>query len=95
MAAYVITSVIATDPEKFGQYINHIQGLIDKHGGEYIVRGPVSHSIEGQAAENEKIIVSKFADKASALAYYADPIYQAGKQMRKGAGTVKALLVEM
>ena len=67
--------------------------LAEKHGGRYLVRGPVTAQLEGEAVPGERIVVLEFPDEAAARGYVQSPEYQAGKVHREGAGTVNLRLV--
>jgi len=95
MPAYIVATVRITDAEKFGQYTKAIAGLSEKHGGEYVVRGPVTEVLEGDLDPNERVIVSRFPDAASAKAYAQSPEYREGAKLREGAGTVEMRLIVM
>ncbi len=93
MAAYIVATVRITDPVKFGEYVKAIAGLSERFGGEYIVRGKVSEVLEGDVDLEERVVVSRFPDAASAIAYGKSPEYAAGKALREGAGTVETRLI--
>jgi uncharacterized protein (DUF1330 family) len=93
MAAYIVATVRISDPEKFGAYVKAIAGLSEKNGGEYLVRGRVSEVIEGDVDPNERVVVSRFPDAASALAYAKSPEYQAGAKLREGGAVVETRLI--
>lgn len=93
MAAYIVATVTISDAEKFALYGKAIAGLAEQFGGEYVVRGPVADVIEGEVAANERIVVVRFPDAASARAYVTAPAYLAGKAAREGGADVKMRLL--
>ena len=93
MPAYIVSTVTISDPDRFGAYTRAIAGLAEKHGGRYLVRGPVSAQLEGEAVPGERIVVLEFPDESAARGYVESPEYQAGKVHREGAGTVNLRLV--
>lgn len=94
MAAFIVSTVRITDPEKFGAYAKAIAGLSEEFGGEYIVRGAACDALEGDFHEGERVVVVKFPDANAARSYVSDPRYKAGKTQREGAAQVRMLLVE-
>lgn len=94
MPAYIVATVQIHDAEKFAEYGKTIAGLSEKYGGEYIVRGKVDTALEGDHVEDERVVVVKFPDIASARAYVNDPVYLEGKAKRAGAAEVRMLLIE-
>lgn len=93
MAAYIVATVRITDPGKFGQYVKAIAGLSERHGGEYIVRGPIAEVLEGDVDPGERVVVSRFPTAEAARAYAKSPEYLAGATLREGAGTVQSRLL--
>jgi uncharacterized protein (DUF1330 family) len=94
MAAYIISTVLVTDPEKFAVYAKGIAGLSEKHGGEYIVRGQVSGALEGDVVVGERVVVAKFPSADAVRGYINSPEYQAAKTARDGAAIVSMRLIE-
>jgi len=94
MPAYIVATVRITDAEKFGEYAKAIAGLSEQHGGEYVVRGPITEVLEGDIDPSERVIVSRFPDAASARAYAQSPQYRAAAKLREGAGTVQMRLID-
>ncbi|AMO72557.1 DUF1330 domain-containing protein [Sphingorhabdus sp. M41] len=93
MSAYIIATVTINDPEKFAAYGTAIKGLAEEFGGEAVVKGPVSEVLEGEAAENERVVVTRFPDIASARSYIASNRYQQGRALREGAASARILLL--
>ncbi|NBC35970.1 DUF1330 domain-containing protein [Novosphingobium sp. FSY-8] len=95
MAAYIIATVRIDDPAKFGPYAKAAAEVAASMGGEYIIRGKVLEVFEGEALENEVIVVIRFSDADTARAYIASDGYQNAKAMRIGAGVVNSRLVDI
>jgi uncharacterized protein (DUF1330 family) len=93
MAAYIVATVTISDPAKFGAYVKAIAGLSERFGGEYLVRGKVAEVLEGDVDPEERVVVSRFPDAESAIAYAKSPEYAAGKVLREGGGTVQTRLI--
>jgi len=93
MPAYLVSTVTISDPERFGAYMRAIAGLAERHGGRYLVRGPVTAQIEGDAPAGERVVVLEFPDESAARGYVDSAEYRAGKAHREGAGTVNLRLV--
>lgn len=94
MAAYIVSTVVIRNPDKFAEYGKAIAGLSEKYGGEYIVRGAADAALEGEFIEGERIVVAKFPDAEAARNYVNDPAYLEGKAKRAGAADVRMLLIE-
>lgn len=93
MPAFLVSTVRITDAERFGRYAAAIAGLIEEHGGRYVVRGPVSAVLEGATDPDERVVVAEFANVSEVHGYLASPRYVAAKALRAGAGEVDLRLV--
>jgi len=93
MPAYLVSTVRITDAERFKAYAQAIAGLAEEHGGEYLVRGPVTEVLEGDSPADERVVVLAFPDADAARAYVSSDRYRAGKQHRVGAGEVNLRLI--
>lgn len=93
MPAYLVATVRITHPEKFSEYGRAIAGLSERFGGEYIVRGKVEEVIEGDSDPDERVVVSRFPDAASARAFVQSPEYKTGATLRQGAAIVEMRLL--
>jgi uncharacterized protein (DUF1330 family) len=94
MSAFIVAVVTVTDQVAFQEYANDINNLVETYDGEYVCRGPVTATLEGQAAAGERVVVIRFPDRKSAEAYISSPTYQSAKAKRLNAGTVTMRLVE-
>jgi uncharacterized protein (DUF1330 family) len=91
--AFLVGTVVITDPERYGAYIAAIKGLSAEFGGESVVSGAVSDVLEGEGKAGERVVVTKFPTEADARAYLTSPRYLAGKALRTGAGDVHLRLL--
>lgn len=93
MAAYIVATVVVTDPLKFGDYAKAIAGLSERHGGEYLVRGKLAEVLEGEVDPDERVVVSRFPTVEAAQAYAQSPEYRAAVLLREGAALVQMRLL--
>ena len=87
MAAYLVATVHITDPETFAVYARGVAGLAEKFGGTAVVKGAVQEFLEGEGPANERVVVTRFPDAASAKRYVASPEYRAASIHRLKAST--------
>ena len=57
MPAYIVATVRITDAEAFGRYARAIDGLAEKFGGRYVVRGAVNEALEGSDTVGERVVI--------------------------------------
>ncbi len=74
MAVYAIVQVDVTDAEAYGRYAALAGPAVVQYGGEFLARGGQVEVMEGRARARNVII--RFADMATAKAFYHGPEYQ-------------------
>ena len=57
MAAYIIARITVTDPEQYEEYKKLSPGAIEAFGGEFIVRGGETETLEGPHESNRLVVV--------------------------------------
>jgi uncharacterized protein (DUF1330 family) len=93
MPAYLIFDIHVTDPEGYEPYRQRAAGIIEAHGGRYLVRGGEHETVEGEW-DADRVVVVEFDSVEQAKAAYASPEYQEIAPIRQGASESKALLVQ-
>jgi uncharacterized protein (DUF1330 family) len=93
MSAYIIAEVEITDPDTYATYRAQTPGVVERHGGRFIVRGGVAETLEGEGRPG-RLVVLEFPDRAAARRFYTSPEYQAIVGIRHQAATSRLILVE-
>ena len=93
MSAYFIVNLEVTDPAGFEEYRAQVPALIRKHGGEAVVRGGKFEVLEGEW-KPKRLVVLRFPDRDSAMAFYNDPEYQPLIALREKSAKSDLVLVE-
>ncbi|HMN81522.1 MAG TPA: DUF1330 domain-containing protein [Burkholderiaceae bacterium] len=83
-AAYVITNMKISDPEKYKGYQALTPAAIAAGGGQFLVRGGRFESLEGDPADGRWVVV-KFDSYEAAKAFYDSPLYREARARRAGA----------
>jgi uncharacterized protein (DUF1330 family) len=83
MSAYIVVEGIVRDKEALARYGSQATPLIKQFGGEVLAFGPWE-VLHGEAAFHNGMII-RFPDKATALAWYNAPAYQALIEIRNSA----------
>ena len=81
LKGYWIVRVSVRDQERYPQYLAAAQGAFAKYGAKFIVRGGAYETMEGSARERN--VVVDFKDRATAIACYRSPEYQAARSLRQ------------
>ena len=86
MAAYIWATVKSGEPAQFLAYAKAAAEAAAQFGGEYILRGIIEESFEGDCEDAGRAVLIRFPDAVSARAYMASPAYAQAKALRAGAG---------
>jgi len=89
---YWILHVTVNDAEAYKEYVTRDTPIIEGLGGKFIVRGGEAETVEGETQMRH--VVVEFPSLADAKAAYADAAYQEVAQIRYGAATSTAVIVE-
>jgi len=93
MPAYVIVETEIHDPEQYEQYKAASPAAVAGGGGRFVVRGGELAVLEGDW-EPTRLVVLEFEDLDAAKRWYASAEYQAAKQLREGAASLRMVAVE-
>ena len=80
-AGYVIAQLKVTNPENYKEYVNKVTDVVQKFGGEYLVRNGEYQCVEGET-KFPRIVVIKFPSYEKALKWYNSDEYKPVKQIR-------------
>jgi uncharacterized protein (DUF1330 family) len=80
----VIVQMNISDPEKYKQYMAQAPATIKAAGGEYIVRGGKSETLEG-GWKPHRVAMLKFPTYEQAKAWYDGENYRRVREQRRGA----------
>lgn len=94
MTAYIVVQAKITDMNKFIPYATAAAELVEKNGGQYLVRGGTVTHLEGDWDEETKVVISAWPDRESALQFWHSPQYRETAKLRAGTGEFKVVLVE-
>ena len=94
MAAYLIVTAQLRDREQFlAGYAPAAAALTARFGGEYVLRAAGAEVIEGEHPGGS-VVVSRWPDKAAALAFWSSPEYADVRRLREGIADCQVLIVE-
>ncbi len=95
MPAYLVITADVHDRQAFiTGYAPAAAEIMQKFGGEYVLRAPGAELLEGDSGDGTSVVVSKWPDKAAALRFWNSEEYTAAKKMREGIADCRILLVE-
>jgi uncharacterized protein (DUF1330 family) len=89
---YWIVRVSVHDEQRYPEYLAAARPAFEKFGANFIVRGGVFDAMEGNSRGRN--VVVEFNDRATALACYNSPEYQAAKAIRQKYAEADFLILE-
>jgi uncharacterized protein (DUF1330 family) len=87
-----IANVEVTDPESYMKYAGMATGVIQKHGGTFLVRAGKCVQLEGRARVRN--VVVRFPSLEAAEACYNSPEYQEALQYARNSAHRDLVVVE-
>jgi len=92
-AGYVIAQINVTDPEAYKRYVAAVTPIVEKYGGEYVVRGGPAQHFEGESI-GERTVVIRFPSVQAATEWYHSEEYAPVRAMRMAASNGLQTIVE-
>lgn len=93
MPAYLIVRAKVTDMEQYQKYMQLTPAILEKYGGEFIVRGGEKVVLEGPEV-TERVVMVKFDSIEAAKRMYHSAEYQAAINVRQGAAEASFMVME-
>ena len=78
---YVIAQLNVTNPEDYKEYVTKVTPIVEKFGGEYLVRKGEHQCVEGEN-KYPRIVIIKFPSYDKALEWYNSEEYKPIRQIR-------------
>jgi len=94
MSAYILVCGKIYDFEKFKPYAEAAAKLVAQNGGVYLVRGGETQALEGEWDADNKLVISKWPDRQTALRFWNSPEYREVSALREGCGEFTVTLVD-
>lgn len=92
MSAYLIVNIDVKDAAAYEEYKSKVPALVQKHGGEYLVRGGEFVVLEGRW-KPDRLVLFRFPDLASVKRLFDDPEYAPLKKLRQSVSTADIVAV--
>jgi uncharacterized protein (DUF1330 family) len=90
--AYWIVHVSVHDPERYPEYLTAAMPVFEKYDANFVVRGGAYEVMEGN--ERERNFVIEFRDRATAMACYQCPEYQAAVKIRQKYSDADLIIID-
>jgi uncharacterized protein (DUF1330 family) len=93
MPGYLVVSLDIKDADMFARYTAEMPALLQRWGGEFVVRGGKLQPLEGDAPK-PRLVIIKFPSVDDAREFYYSVEYEPLKRIRQAATESNVLLVE-
>ena len=93
MSGYAIFNIKVNNPDNYKEYIEKVKPTAEKYGGEYIVRGGTSITVEG-SWEHPRTVVIKFPTYDKAMEWYNSVEYKPIKKIRLDNAESNGMIIQ-
>ncbi len=93
MPAYLIVRAKVTNMEQYQQYMKLTPAILEKYGGQFVIRGGEKVVLEGPDVA-ERVVMVKFDSIDAARRMYNSDEYQAAIKIREGAAEASFIVME-
>ncbi len=93
MPAYLIVRANVTDMRQYQEYMKLTPAIVEKYGGQFIIRGGEKVVLEGPEI-SDRIVMLKFDSVDTARHMYNSDEYQAAIKVREGAAEASFIVME-
>ena len=93
MPAYLLVRANVTDMQQYQQYMKLTPAIVEKYGGQFIIRGGDKVVLEGPET-TDRIVMLKFDSIDAARRMYNSDEYQAAIKVRQGAAEASFIVME-
>ena len=91
---YLIGDVDIHNMDEYKIYMQNTKPIVEKYGGEYLVRGGNIEAKDTQLWEPTRMVLVKFPNKASAEEFYESEEYKPFKEVRHKNASSTIIFVE-
>ena len=93
MNGYVISNIDVKNPEAYKEYIDKVKPIVEKFGGEYLVRAGEYKVIDGEWKYPRTVII-KFSSYEKALEWHNSEEYQPVKPLRLANSVANGIIIQ-
>ena len=93
MSGYLIGTIDIKNPEAYKEYLAKVTDIVEKFGGEYLVRAGEYTEIEGKWKYSRNVVI-KFPSYEKALEWYNSEEYKPVKKIRLDNSISDAIIIK-
>jgi uncharacterized protein (DUF1330 family) len=91
VSAYFVLQIDWTDQAARKKYVEGITGMIENHGGRFLVSSEDLRTLEGRW-DKSRLVVIEFPSKEALLGWYESPEYRPMLDLRLSSSTSNAVM---
>ena len=93
MYAYLIAQINVTNEDSYQEYLTKVTAIVEKYGGEYLVRAGKFKTVLGKWDYKRNVII-KFPSYEIALKWYNSEEYLPVKKIREDNSIGNVIIIE-
>ena len=93
MSGYVIANIDVKKTEAYKEYVSKVKTIVEKFGGEYLVRAGEYKVIDGEWKYSRTVVI-KFPTYEKALEWYNSEEYKPVKPIRLENTVTNAIIIK-
>ena len=93
MSGFAIFNIDIKRPKEYKEYVEKVNPIAERYGGEYIIRGGESTIVEGSWAYPRTVVI-KFPSYEKALEWYNSEEYKPIKQIRLDNSVANGIIIK-
>ena len=95
MPSYMIVTAAIHDRDRFlSGYGVQAAELIERFGGQYLLRAPGAEALEGDFGDGASMVISKWPDRDAIQRFWNSDEYAEVKKLREGLADVQVLVID-
>lgn len=95
MPAYLVILAQLSDRERFAAYAETVPGLVQAHGGRYLLTAGGGRELEGLWGGGDmSVVISEWPSAGHARRFWQSPEYDRARKLREGTGRFQVVLIE-
>jgi uncharacterized protein (DUF1330 family) len=93
MKYYTVAELLVTDPAWIRDYVAEVTGMVERHGGRYLVRSPRVETVEGEPRDGLVMVLIEWPSAEAAHAFYESEEYRPHRERRRAGAENRFVLV--
>ena len=93
MKYYAVAEIDVIDQAWVPAYLEHVTGMVERHGGRYLARTPKVEKLEGDRPPPQIALLIEWPSREAAFAFYESAEYRPYRDQRRAGARNEFALV--